>query len=56
MVTCTMKFFEKDIFNLDFGKLIYIDGTLYRLIKIKDYSEGELCEVELLRIINLSYL
>lgn len=56
LVTCTMKFYEKDIFNLNFGKLIYIDGTLYRLIKIKDYSEGELCEVELLRIINLSYL
>lgn len=56
MVTCTMKFYEKDIFNLNFGKLIYIDGTLYRLIKITDYSEGELCEVQLLRIINLSYL
>jgi len=56
LVTCTMKFFDKDIYNLNFGKLIYIDGTLYRLIKIKDYSEGELCEVELLRIINLSYL
>jgi len=56
LVTCTMKFNEKDIFNLNFGKLIYIDGILYRLIKITDYSDGELCEVQLLRVINLSYL
>jgi hypothetical protein len=56
LVTMTMKFYEKDIYNLNFGKVIYIDGILYRLIKVIDYSDGELCQVELLRIINLSYL
>jgi hypothetical protein len=56
LVTMTMKFYEKDIFNLNFGKVIYIDGILYRLIKITDYSDGELCQVDLMRIINLSYL
>lgn len=55
LVTCTMKFYERDIYNIAFGKLIFIDGVLYRLHKIKDYSDGELCEVELLRVIYLTY-
>jgi hypothetical protein len=55
LVTAKMKFTPKDIFNLDFGKLIYNDGVLYRLIKIKDYSDNELAEVELLRVNYLDY-
>jgi len=55
LVTAKMKFTPKDIFNLDFGKLIYNDGVLYRLIKIKDYSDNELSEVELLRVNYLQY-
>lgn len=55
LVTCKMKLNEQDIFNLDFGRFIYIDGTLYRLIKIVDYSEDDVCEVQLLRVIYTVY-
>jgi len=55
LVTCKMKLNEQDIFNLDFGRFIYIDGTLYRLIKIVDYSEDDVCEVQLLRVIYTLY-
>ena len=42
-----------DIFNLDFSKYIFIDGGLYRLNKVVDYTAGgnELTKVELLRVI-----
>jgi hypothetical protein len=55
LVTCKMKLNEVDITNLDFGKFIWIDGVLYRLIKIVDYTEDDVCEVQLLRVINTSY-
>ena len=56
LVTAKIKLVDKDIFNLDFGRFIWFDGVLYRLIKIVDYSEGELCEVQLLRVIYTTYL
>jgi hypothetical protein len=55
LITCKMKLNEQDIFNLNFGKFIYIDGTLYRLIKISDFTEDDVCQVELLRVINTLY-
>jgi hypothetical protein len=55
LLTCKMKLNNKDIFNLDFGRFIWIDGVLYRLIKIVDYSDNEICEVQLLRVINTTY-
>jgi len=55
LVTCKMKLTERDINTLDFTKFIWIDGVLYRLYKIVDYSEGELCEVQLLRVIYTTY-
>jgi hypothetical protein len=55
LVTCKMKLMERDINTLDFTKFIWIDGVLYRLYKIVDYSEGELCEVQLLRVIYTTY-
>lgn len=55
LVTAKLKFYDKDIFNLDFGKLIFIDGVLYRLSKIIDYTPNELCQVELLRVMYLTY-
>ena len=55
LLTAKFKLNEKDIFNLDFGRFIWIDGILYRLIKIYDYSEGELCKVDLLRVIYTTY-
>ena len=55
LVTCKMKFTERDINTLDFTKFIWVDGVLYRLYKIVDYSENELCEVQLLRVIYTTY-
>lgn len=55
VITATMKFTESDIYNLDFGRYILIDQVLYRLQKIIDYSPGELCKVELLRVISTNY-
>jgi hypothetical protein len=55
LMTCKMKFKTSDVFNLDFSRLIWIDGVLYRLVKIADYSDGDVCSVELLRVLNLQY-
>jgi hypothetical protein len=55
LVTCKMRLNEKDIYNLDFGRFVWVDGVLYRLIKIVDYSEADVCEVQLLRAINTTY-
>ena len=55
LVTCKMRLNEKDIFNLDFGRFIWVDGVIYRLIKIVDYTEDDVCEVQLLRAINTTY-
>lgn len=55
LVSAKIKLNEKDIYNLDFGRFIWLDGVLYRLYKINDYTEGEICEVELLRVIYTTY-
>jgi len=55
LVTCKIKFKESDIYNLDFGRFIFFDGVLYRLIKIIDYSDNNICEVQLLRVIYTTY-
>lgn len=45
---------ELDIFNIDFGKYYFIDGGLYRLIKVYDYSPDtyDTTKVDLLRVID----
>ena len=57
LLTCTMKLAFKDIYKLDFAKLIWIDGVLYRLNKITDFNatSEDVCNVELLKIINRIY-
>lgn len=55
VLTVKMKLTETDIYNLDFGRYILIDQVLYRLQKIVDYTPGELCKVELLRVISTNY-
>jgi hypothetical protein len=57
LLICEMKLTEKDIYELDFRKFIYIDGGLYRLNRIVDYSPGDnsTCKVELLRTIYTTY-
>lgn len=57
LLTCTMKLAFKDIYKLDFSRLIWIDGVLYRLNKINDFNatNEDVCSVELLKIINRIY-
>lgn len=57
LFTCWMKLNSADIFNLNFSKLIYIDGAYWRLNKIEDWNanEPEVCKVELLKVITLFY-
>ena len=57
LLTATMKLANKDIYNLDFSKLIWVDGILYRLNKIEDFnaSKEDTCKVELVKIINRIY-
>ena len=45
---------QLDIFNLDFAKFIFIDGGLYRLVKVYDYSPDtyDTTKVDLLRVID----
>jgi hypothetical protein len=47
----------KDIYSLDFAKLIYIDGALWRLNKISDYNpmDIEITKAEFLKVIETSY-
>ena len=48
---------EIDIFNLDFSKFIYVDGGLYRLSRLVDWTAGseEAVKIELLRVIYTTY-
>ena len=57
LMSCYMKFNQLQIFNLDFSRYIWIDGGLYRLMRIIDYTPGttDVCKVELLRVINKTY-
>jgi hypothetical protein len=47
----------RDIMELDFARLIYIDGAIYRINKIEDYnaSNPDTCKVELLKVTNTLY-
>jgi hypothetical protein len=58
LLTCSLKLNEVDIYNLDFSKLIYIDGSLWRLNKVLDYNpmDFNLTKVELLKVIELTYV
>ena len=47
---------EIDIFNIDFAKYYFIDGGLYRLIKVYDYSPDsyDTTKVDLLKVIDVA--
>lgn len=57
LLTCYVKLTSRDIFNLDFSKVIYADGSVWRLSKIEDWNanDPDVCKVELLKIINMFY-
>lgn len=57
LLTAFFKLTDLDIFNLDFAKFVYIDGGLYRLIKVYDYTpeSNGVTKVDLLRVIQKTY-
>ena len=57
LLSANFKLTQLDIFNLDFSKFIYIDGGLYRLSKVIDYTAetNDVTKCELLRVINKVY-
>lgn len=57
LLTCYVKLNEIDIYNLDFSKFIFIDGGLYRLQKVTDYTPGvnDTTMVDFLRVIYTTY-
>lgn len=46
-----------DIYNLDFSKLVYVDGAYWRISRIIDWDAANpnVCVIELLKVINLIY-
>jgi hypothetical protein len=57
LLTCTLRLGGRDVYRLDFSRLVYIDGALFRINKIIDYNathEGT-CEGEFLKVINRLY-
>jgi len=57
LMTAYFRLNEMDIYGLDFARLIYIDGALWRLNRIIDFNplSGESTKVELLKVMELSY-
>lgn len=57
LLTAHFKLSHKDIYELDFSKLIHIDGSYFRLNKIEDWNATtpDVCKCELLKVINTLY-
>ena len=57
LLSCNVKLTDVDIFNLDFATFKYIDGGIYRLIKLTDYTPeaNETTKADFLRVINKEY-
>ena len=57
LMSCYVYLKNQDIFSLDFSKLIYIDGSLWRLNKVIDYNPSvpDSTKCEFLKVIELTY-
>lgn len=57
MLSAYFKLTSKDIYDLDFGKFVHIDGSYYRLNKVIDWNatDPDVCKCELLKLINMIY-
>ena len=57
LLTCSVYLQLTDIFSLDFSKLIYIDGALWRLNKVIDFNPTvpDATKCEFLKVIELTY-
>jgi hypothetical protein len=57
VMTGMFRLTPQDIYDLDFRKFIWIDGSLFRIAKVQDYNTGgqDLTRVELLKVIYTTY-
>jgi len=57
LLTCNVYLTQSDIYTLDFSKLIWIDGSLWRLNKVIDYNpmNPDTTKCEFLKVIELTY-
>lgn len=57
LLTCNVRLTDLDIYNLDFSKPIWIDGSLWRLNKISDYNpmSEDTTKCEFLKVIEKTY-
>lgn len=55
LLTCFVRLTDVDIYNLNFSRLIHIDGALFRLNKVIDYKSDDVTKCELLRVIETTY-
>lgn len=57
LLTCNVLLKDSDIYSLDFSKLIYIDGALWRLNKVIDYNPMayDTTKCEFLKVIETTY-
>lgn len=57
LLACSVYLKLSDIFSLDFSKLIYIDGALWRLNKVIDFNPTvpDATKCEFLKVIELTY-
>lgn len=55
LLTCEVYLTAPDIYSLDFARLIYIDGALWRLNTVEDYDGENPCKCTFLRVLNTTY-
>lgn len=57
LLTCNVRLTDMDIYNLDFSKPIWIDGSLWRLNKVIDYNpmNEDTTKCEFLKVIEQTY-
>jgi hypothetical protein len=57
LLTGYFKLDEMDIYGLNFARLIYLDGALWRLNKVIDYNPmvNDVTQVELLKVLQITY-
>ena len=57
LLTANVLLRDIDIYNLDFGRLVYIDGALWRINKINNYNTmlSDTTQVEFLKVIERIY-
>ena len=57
LLTCNVRLTDVDIYNLDFSRPIWIDGTLWRLNKVMDYNPmvDDTTKCEFIKVIEKTY-